>query len=316
MLLNRRHLRIKIMQNLYAHYTEGSGEAGKSEKALFFSIEKMHEMYLYLLTLIVEMQGAAIERIEAGRNKQLPTHEDLHPNTKFVTNRIIRKLVNSKNLKKTIEKTGVSWADQRDLVKKIFKELITSDDYKEYMESEERGFDHDREYLLRFFKRHLINMELLHEFFEEKSIFWNDDLDLVSSMTIKTLKLIKDEDDDVELLDLWNQEDTEEYDFTVLLFRKTLAFGEESDQMISEAAKNWELDRIAVMDMVLMKMALAEARVFESIPLKVTLNEYIELSKYYSTPKSNGFINGVLDQLFERLKETGQIKKVGRGLMQ
>lgn len=316
MLLNRRHLRIKIMQNLYAHYTEGAGEVGKSEKALFFSIEKMHEMYLYLLTLIVEMQGAAIERIESGRNKQLPTHEDLHPNTKFVTNRIIRKLVNSKTLKKTIEKTGVSWADQRDLVKKIFKELTTSDDYKEYMESEERGFDHDREFLLRFFKRHLINMELLQEFFEEKSIFWNDDLDLVSSMTIKTLKLIKDEDDDVELLDLWNQEDTEEYDFTVLLFRKTLGFGEESDQMISEAANNWELDRIAVMDMVLMKMALAEARVFESIPLKVTLNEYIELSKYYSTPKSNGFINGVLDQLFDKLKESGQIKKVGRGLVQ
>lgn len=316
MLLNRRHLRIKIMQNLYAHYTEGAGEVGKSEKALFFSIEKMHEMYLYLLTLIVEMQGAAIERIESGRNKQLPTHEDLHPNTKFVTNRIIRKLVNSKTLKKTIEKTGVSWADQRDLVKKIFKELTTSDDYKEYMESEERGFDHDREFLLRFFKRHLINMELLQDFFEEKSIFWNDDLDLVSSMTIKTLKLIKDEDDDVELLDLWNQEDTEEYDFTVLLFRKTLGFGEESDQMISEAANNWELDRIAVMDMVLMKMALAEARVFESIPLKVTLNEYIELSKYYSTPKSNGFINGVLDQLFDKLKESGQIKKVGRGLVQ
>ncbi len=315
MLLNRRHLRIKILQSLYAHYAEGSGDLVKSEKALFFSIDKMYEMYLYLLALIVEMQGAAIEKIEAGKNKKLPSHEDLHPNVKFVTNRVVRKFVNSKALKKAMETTGVSWADQKDLIKKLFKELTTTDDYKEYMESEERGHEHDREYLLRFFKRHLINVEMLHDFFEEKSIFWNDDIDLISSMTIKTIKLVKDEDDDVELLPLWSDDD-EEKNFTETLFRKTLVLGEESDKLISEAAKNWELERIALMDMILMKMALAEARNFDSIPLKVTLNEYIELSKYYSTPKSNGFINGVLDQLFEKLKASGDIKKVGRGLLQ
>ena len=315
MLLNRRHLRIKIMQTLYAHYTEGSGDAVKSEKDLFFSIDKMHEMYLYLLLMLVEMQSVAIEKIEAGRNKKLPTHEDLHPNVKFVTNRIVRKLTNSKTLKKAAEQSKVSWADQKDLMKKLFKELSATDDYKEYMESEERGYEHDREYLLRFFKRHLINVELLHDFFEERSIFWNDDLDLVSSMTIKTLKLILEEEDDFELIPLWSDDD-EEFNFAEQLFRKTLALGEESDKLISEAAKNWELERIALMDIVLMKMALAEAQIFESIPLKVTLNEYIELSKYYSTPKSNGFINGVLDQLFEQLKASGKIKKVGRGLLQ
>lgn len=315
MLLNRRHLRIKIMQTLYAHYTEGSGDAVKSEKDLFFSINKMHEMYLYLLLMLVEMQAVAIEKIEAGRNKKLPTPEDLHPNVKFVTNRIIRKLTNSKTLKKANEQTKVSWSDQKDLMKKLFKELASTDDYKEYMESEERGFEYDREFLLRFFKRHLINVDLLHDFFEERSIFWNDDLDLVSSMTIKTFKSIREDDDDFELIPLWS-DDEEEFNFSEQLFRKTLALGQESDNLISEAAKNWELDRIALMDVVLMKMALAEAQVFESIPLKVTLNEYIELSKYYSTPKSNGFINGVLDQLFEQLKTSGKIKKVGRGLLQ
>lgn len=303
------------MQTLYAHYTEGEGDVVKSEKALFHSIEKMHEMYLYLLTLVVEMQGAAIERIESGRNKKLPTHDDLHPNTKFVTNRILRKLVNSKNLKKAAEKSGVTWSDQKDLIKKVFKALTETDDFKEYMASEERGFQHDREYLLRFFKRHLINIEMLHDFFEERSIFWNDDLDLVSSMTIKSLKLITEEDDDFELLPLWGEEE-EEYEFTLQLFRKTLALGEESEGLIKEAAKNWELDRIAVLDVILMKMALAEAQTFESIPLKVTLNEYIELSKYYSSPKSNGFINGVIDQLFVNLKAAGKIKKIGRGLIQ
>lgn len=303
------------MQTLYAHYTEGEGDVAKSEKALFHSIDKMYEMYLYLLTLIVEMQGAAIERIEAGQKKKLPTHEDLHPNTKFVTNRILRKLVNSKNLKKAAEQSKVGWGDQKELVKKVFKSLTETDDYKEYMESEERGFQHDREFLLRFFKRHLINVELLHDFFEERSIFWNDDLDLVASMTIKSLKLIPEDDDDFELLTLWG-DDEEERIFTEKLFRQTLVLGEESEALIKEAAKNWELDRIAVMDVILMKMALSEAQSFESIPLKVTLNEYIELSKYYSTPKSNGFINGVIDQLFAKLSESGKIKKVGRGLLQ
>lgn len=316
MLLNRRHLRIKIMHTLYAHYIDGEGDIVKSEKALMKSLNEMHRMYLYLLLMIVEMQYAAIEKIEAGRNKKLPTHEDLHPNTKFVTNRIVRKLNNSKVLKKAAEEAAVNWGDQKDLMKKLFKALTETDDYKEYMESEERGYDHDREFLLRFFKRHLINFEMLHEFFEENNVYWNDDLDLVSSMTIKTLKMINEEDDDVELLPLWSTENTEEYDFGINLFRKTLTMGSDSDKMISDAAKNWELERIALMDMILMKMALAEAATFESIPLKVTLNEYIELSKYYSTPKSNGFINGVLDQLFERMKTDGQIKKTGRGLLQ
>ncbi|WP_306643622.1 transcription antitermination protein NusB [Sanyastnella coralliicola] len=315
-MLNRRHIRIKVMQALYAHYTEGEGDVKKSQEALFFSFDKMYEMYIYLFSLIIEMQGAAIEKIEAGKNKKLPTQEDLHPNTKFVTNRVIRTLVHSKSLKKAADDTGVSWADQKELVKKVFKDLIETEDYKEYMESDERGFDHDREFLLRFFKRHMINVELLHDFFEEKSIFWNDDLDIVSSMTIKTIKTISDGDDDVNLLELWDSSDDEELEFAKNLFVKTLSQGEENEKFIQESTKNWEIERIASLDTILMKMALAEARTFETVPLKVTLNEYIELSKYYSTPKSNGFINGVLDQLFAKLKEDGVIKKIGRGLLQ
>lgn len=303
------------MQSLFAHYTVGEGDAKRSEDALWYSVDKMYEMYIYLFLLIVEMQEAAIERIEAGRNKKLPSEEDLHPNTKFVTNRPLRVLANSKALRSAAEATGVTWTENKDVVKKIFKELIETEDYKEYMSSEERGFAHDREFLLRFFKRHMINVELLHDTFEEKSIFWNDDLDLVSSMVIKTIKTIEEGEDEVDLLPLWKESD-DEREFTEQLFRKTLANGEESEELIKEAAKNWELERIALMDTIMMKMALAESQAFESIPLKVTLNEYIELSKYYSTPKSNGFINGVLDQLFAKLKEEGKIKKIGRGLMQ
>lgn len=314
-MLNRRHLRIKVLQTLYAFYQEGEGDAGKAEKALFFSIDKMEEMYIYLLTLIVEMQGAAIDRIEAGKNKQLPSKEDLHPNTKFVTNRPLRILANSKALRKKAEDLGVTWSDNRDLVKKEFKMLIETEDYKEYMESEERGFAHDRDFLLRFFKRHMINFELLHDYFEEKSVFWNDDLDLISSMSIKTIKTIKENDDDVELLPLWKGDDDEE-DFVKTLYRRSLSLAEENESIISEYTKNWEIERIALMDTILMKMAMAEVRSFPSIPAKVSMNEYIELSKYYSTPKSNGFINGVLDQSFAKLKEDGLIEKTGRGLIE
>ncbi|MGB0424129.1 MAG: transcription antitermination protein NusB [Flavobacteriales bacterium] len=303
------------MQTLYAFYQDGEGDAGKAEKELFFSIDKMEEMYIYLLQMVVEMQGAAIDKIEQGRNKQLPSQEDLHPNTKFVTNRPLRVLANSKNLKNKREAMSISWADDLDLVKKVFKMLIETEDYKEYMKSEERGFEHDKEFLLRFLKRHIINFEQLHDYFEEKSIFWNDDLDLISSMTLKTLKSIDENTDDVDLLPLWKPEDDEK-DFVTTLYRKTLSDAEENEKIINEYTKNWELDRIAMMDTILMKMAIAEARAITSVPIKVTMNEYIELSKYYSTPKSNGFINGVLDQAFSKLEKDGLIKKTGRGLMQ
>tara|TARA_B100000768_G_scaffold81582_1_gene77343 strand:+ start:13011 stop:13838 length:828 start_codon:yes stop_codon:yes gene_type:complete len=275
----------------------------------------MYEMYIWLLSLVVEMQDHAIDKIEAGRNKKLPSPEDLHPNTKFVTNSFIRLLANSKVLNSKCEELSVNWNQEKDLSKNIFKELIQTEDYKEYMESSERGFAHDKEFILRFFKRHMINVELLHDFFEEKSVLWTDDLDLSAGMAIKTIKTISEDDADLALLPLWRDPEDEK-NFLNNLFKKTLSLGEESEKLIAEAAKNWDFDRIALLDQILMKMAIAEAQTFKDIPLKVTLNEYIELSKYYSTPKSAGFINGVLDQIFDKLKEDGKIKKTGKGLLE
>jgi len=313
-MLNRRQLRIKVLQILYAYYQSEHREMKDFEKQLFFSIDKMYEMYLYLLLLVVEMQGRAIEKIEAGLQKKLPAQEDLHPNTKFVTNTLMRALANSKNLTKALEATNVSWADNQDLIKRVFRELIETEDYKAYMADEQRGFEHDKEFLLRFFKRHMINVEGIYEYFEEKSIFWNDDMDLMAGMVIKTIKIIPENAKDIELLSLWKDKD-DEHGFTTELFRQTIIQGEDNAALISEAAANWDMERIAITDMILMKMAIAEAKTMESIPLKVTLNEYIELAKYYSTPKSNGFINGVLDQLFAKLSDEKGIKKVGRGLI-
>ena len=314
-MLNRRHLRIKILQVLFGFYQDEDRNPGRAQQALTHSTEKMQQLYLLLLDMVRSMQGLAIDRIEAGYKKKLPSQEDLHPNTKFVTNKPLRILASSKNLQKACEAHGVSWGNHQELLRSIFKGLLEHEEYTAYMESDERGFQVERESLIRMFRKHMVNVERFQDMLEEESIFWVDDLDLAASMAIKTIKTLKEGDDDVELLPLWRDDDDDKA-FMEDLFTQTLALGEESEAMIQVAAKNWELERIATTDRILMKMALAEARTFESIPLKVTLNEYIELSKYYSTPKSHGFINGILDQLFAQLREEGKIKKVGRGLIE
>ena len=314
-MLNRRHLRIKILHVLFGYYQDEDRDPKRSRQALDHSTQKMQELYLLLLDMVGSMQALAIERIEAGYKKQLPSPEDLNPNTKFVTNKPLRVLANSENLRKACEAHGVGWANRQELLKGIFRALLDHEEYTEYMASEERGFQADRESLIRMFRKHMVNFDLFQDMLEEESIFWVDDLDLAASMAIKTIKTIKEGDEEVELLPLWRDDDDDKA-FMEDLFTQTLALGEESEAHIKEGAQNWELERIATTDRILMKMALAEARTFESIPLKVTLNEYIELSKYYSTPKSHGFINGILDQLFTKLKESGKIKKVGRGLIE
>ncbi|MAU75674.1 MAG: transcription termination factor [Crocinitomicaceae bacterium] len=313
-MLNRRHLRIKILQILYGFYQDEDLDTTKAKKALDHSIDKMYQLYLLLISMIAEMQGLAIDKIEAGRKKQLPTEEDLHPNTKFVRNATLRILANSKQLKNRLSETGVGWGKQRELLRNLHRSLIEDEEYMTYMSSDERSFRHDRESLLRMFRKHLINETAFHEMLEEESIFWVDDLDLASSMVIKTIKNIDEEDEEVDIMPVWRNDDDDK-DFMDSLFTQTLAQGILNEELIKEGAQNWELERIALIDRILMKMALAEAKTFESIPLKVTLNEYIELSKYYSTEKSHGFINGILDQLFTSLQESGDIKKTGRGLI-
>jgi N utilization substance protein B len=303
------------MHILFAYYSDDKPDIVRYEKMLFESFERFRDLYIAIIALLPEMQSKAIEKIEAGMNKKLPTKEDLHPNAKFVTNVLIRILANSKVLQKAEKDIHIRWRDNDDLLKQMFKSLTESDDYKEYMESKERGFEHDREYLIRFLRKHLINFELMQEWLEDQGIFWNDDLDLASSMVLRTLKAVKEGEDDITLLPLWKAGDDEE-EYAKLLFRKTLSMGSESEELISKNSPNWETERIAMMDLIILKMALAEAQNFDSIPLKVTMNEYIELANYYSTPKSNVFINGLLDNLFTKLQAEGKIKKIGRGLVE
>lgn len=314
-MLNRRHLRIKILHALYALEQSKDGNISRAEKELFHSIQKMYEMYLFLMLVMTEIKTVAEKRIEEGKKKKLPSEADLNPNLKLVNNRFLAQLERNKELFSKAEKCKVNWVGEQELIRRLYRSLLDSDAYKEYMTSEESSYDEDKSAIVRMFKKHLINDESLQYFFEEKSIFWIDDLDLAASMVIKTFKSFKEDSDDHHpILPLWKDEDDEQ-SFVQVLFRKTVTQSEEHTALLKKYTENWDIERIALMDIILMKMALAEVREFNQIPEKVSLNEYIEISKFYSTPKSSNFINGVLDKLFTELKEDGTIKKVGRGLI-
>ncbi|MGB1055723.1 MAG: hypothetical protein ACPGYM_02230, partial [Flavobacteriales bacterium] len=206
-MLNRRHLRIKILHVLFGYYQDEDRDPKRSRQALDHSTQKMQELYLMLLDMVGSMQALAIERIESGYKKQLPSPEDLNPNTKFVTNKPLRVLANSENLRKACDVHSVGWANRQELLKAIFRALLDHEEYIEYMASEERGFQVDRESLVRMFRKHMVNFDLFQDMLEEESIFWVDDLDLAASMAIKTIKTIKEGDEELELLPLWRDDD-------------------------------------------------------------------------------------------------------------
>ncbi|MBI3135601.1 MAG: transcription antitermination factor NusB [Bacteroidetes bacterium] len=316
-MLNRRHLRIKVLQILYAYFQTEDRDAYRSEKELMRSIEKMYELYLFYLLVFEEQVRFAEKRIEERQNKVRPTQDDLNPNRKFADNRIFKHLTLNVDLKRQSEFHKINWvgAVENDLMKKLFLYLSESEIYTTYMGNGQNSFEDDRQFAVSIFKTEIANFELLHDFFENKSIYWLDDIDLVCSMVLKTIKLIPENGDiNMPILTLYKDE-ADERAFTETLFRKTVQDDEKNDKLIQQLTDNWELDRIAKMDIILLKMALTEFTALTSVPKKVTLNEYIEISKFYSTPKSQVFINGILDKAVEMLDKDGKVKKTGRGLI-
>jgi len=314
-MLNRRHLRIKVLQALYAFYRSGDKDYSAGEKELFFGINKIYEMYLFYLLLFNEVKSFAEYRIEENKKKRLPTEADLNPNLKFVNNRIFVLFAENKELKKASENYKINWVGEQDLIRTLYYKVVEDEVYVDYMESETKSEEEERAFALKIFKKVIANFELAHNFFEEKSIYWNDDIDFTCSMVLKTIKTFDSEANEFSpILSLYKDE-SDEKEFARILFRKAVMNDEANQKIIQKFSQNWEIERIALMDVLLMKIALTEAQEFETIPLKVTLNEYIDISKFYSTPKSNGFINGILDKAFDSLVAQGDIKKIGRGLV-
>ncbi len=315
-LLNRRHLRIKVLQALYAYQQSENNTVQKGEKELFLSIDKIYDLYFRLLSIFAELKRESELRIEENRNKLRPSQEDLAPNPRFVNNKALRLLSESKNIEAHVKFYKINWSVEGVMLRKLFTQLTQTEEYETYMSAPETTFDDDKAILVSLFKKYIAQSEPLHEYLDELSIYWQDDLDLVCVMVLKTIKDLKSTDTNLfDVIPLYKDEE-DDSEFAKQLFSQSVRNQQEHFAQIDSKAGNWELERIAVMDRLIMNMALTEAKFFKNIPLKVTLNEYIEISKFYSTPKSNSFINGILDKLFEQGKQSGEIVKTGRGLIE
>jgi len=314
-MVSRRILRIKIMQALYAFFThDGESTINKSEKELHFSIQKTHDLYHYLLILIIDLVDFANSRMELAMQKRIPTYEDLHPNLKFIHNKVIEQIRTNDNLRKYLQEHKLSWINYPELIRGLYNEVIESPEYVNYIETSESSYAEDKNFVCLIFTKIMTRYEPLYANLEEQSIYWNDEIDYIIGIIIKTLKKFKEEDgENSKLMPLFKS--TSDEDFSKILLRKVILNHKEYREMIEKYSKNWDIDRIAFVDILLMQMAIAEVIEIQSIPIKVTLNEYLELSKFYSTPKSNVFINGILDKIIIQLKEENKINKQGRGLM-
>jgi len=313
-MISRRIIRTKVLQILYAYYSSPERSLVNTEKELFFGINKTYDLYHFLIFLVIDIADYAERRIEIRKNKHQPTREDLNPNTKFIDNKLIQQLRINKQLNSYINNKKLSWINHPELIRELYQLMINSDFYKEYMSDNHTSYAEDLQFVNNIFTEIILLEEYLYEVLEEQSIYWNDDVEFVISMISKTLKrFIKSSDSGQKLMPLYK--DREDRNFARDLLRKSIINHDELRGLIKIHSRNWDLERIAFMDILIMQLAVTEFLYFPSIPTKVSLNEYIEISKYYSTEKSKNFINGILDKTLKDLKKTGKINKSGRGLI-
>src|SRR4030042_2676219 len=309
-MISRRILRIKVLQLLYAYYKSADESLNKVEKELFHSINKTYELYHYLLLLILEITDYAASRIVIARQKNYPSEEDLHPNTKFIENKVIHQIRMNTDLNNYLNNNKLSWLKYPELIKKIYSRIRNSEDYKKYMDSPDRSFEDDKQILYNIYASCIATSEDLYNHLEEQSMYWNDEVEFVISIIIKTIKGFKEDDrENVRLFSLFKNND--DIEFVKRLFRKAVLHKEEHLELIEKFTQHWEIERIAFMDILILQLAITEVIEFESIPTKVTFNEFLEIAKYYSTNKSSIFIIGVLDKIIGYLKENNKFRKQG-----
>lgn len=309
-MLNRRFLRIKVMQSLYSFFQHEKADMAQFEKEMFKSLDKIFELYLSILGLVSDIHHVALVMMDENKNKRIPNSADLDPNLKFVKNSLLIGISENKELKQLLEKRKISWQNDFDVVRKLFVEIRNGESYKAYMASTSSTTVEDRDFVISMITEHLSENEVLISLFEEKNMHWADDTFVAFNSVIRNFEdfngefklspLLKDETDDME--------------FMSLLFKKTIIYRQSFEELIGRHTQNWEVERIANMDMLLMQMALAEIMHIPNVPVKASLNEYIDISKEYSTPNSKVFVNGVLDKIIAELKRDNKISKTGRGL--
>ncbi len=313
-MISRRLLRIKAVMALYAFNRRGGDDLAQAEAELLFSIGKTYDLYHYLLLLVLDVADIAGEKIDQALQKRMPTIEDINPKRRFIDNQIIAQLRKNLAFNNYISSKKISWANYSHLPRLLYNKMIAWEIYEEYMKSEDHSFLSDKKFIIRLITDLFINSEDLNSNLEEQSIYWNDDIEYVSAMVEKTLKKFKtDSGENTPLMPLFrNQEDEE---FVKMLFRKSILHAKKCSELIDKNTTNWEVERIALMDILVMQLAITEILEFPEIPVKVTLNEYIEIAKYYCTSKSSTFVNGVLDNVVKEIREEGLYNKIGRGLV-
>jgi N utilization substance protein B len=304
------------MQALYGFFQSDTKDLAKGEKALFIGIDKIYDLFIYQLAFLIELQHVATVLMEDAKTKRLPTQEDLQPNLKFIENKFINQLLENVHVKREINNRRISWSNEFELVKKVFNNIKASPEFGKYMNVSDNSYETDRNFILEVFKEFMADFELLNHLYEEKDLHWGDDIYIVNPMVVKTIESFKETTSpDFTLMPLYKDREEDEA-FVKDLFRQTALKDDEIEKLIGDKTKNWEVERIAMMDVLLMKMAITEILYFSSIPVKVTLNEFIEISKMYSTPKSKIFINGILDKIVADFKADNKLNKMGRGLME
>lgn len=311
-MLSRRLLRVKVAKNLYAHLKSGSDNLKASEKNLVESIDKAYDLYFQMMSLIVEVAHYAESRIEINKNKKLPTYEDLNPNRRFVDNAVIHHIATSDSVNDVIARRKLSWAPYSDAVKDVYNRMVESEYYKKYMSASICTFSDDRRFVEEFFTS-LEEDEALNDVVNDMSLLWTDDYGFALYMAVRTVQNLKQSHTEVKVLPKFKNE--EDLDFAKTLFIKALVNFEDNQEIVDKYSSNWDVERVVFMDSLILSIALAELIYFESIPVKVTLDEWIDIAKYYSSPTSSNFVNGVLDKIVNDLQQDGRIKKSGRGLL-
>lgn len=313
-MISRRLLRIKALLVLYAFNRKKGDNLEAAEKELLLSIKKSYDLYHLMLLLVTEIIDEAERKIEIARQKKVPTEEDLNPNTKLVENRLVKKLSDNQQLKNYAVSAHLSWIDYSDVPRKYYNKLKASDLYKDYMNNGKSSYTEDKKFIAGMLDLILMEPDELESALEEQSIYWNDDLDFISIMVDKTLRQFRETSSDAHpLMPLYRSEEDEV--FVKKLLRKTIINGELLTDLIDRNTTNWEIERVALMDTLVMRLAITEIIEFPEIPVKVSLNEYIEIAKFYCTSKSSTFVNGILDKIVREMREKEMFAKKGRGLV-
>ncbi|MBR4964685.1 MAG: transcription antitermination protein NusB [Alistipes sp.] len=311
-MLSRRLLRVKVAKALYAHLKSGSDNLRASEKNLVESIDKAYDLYYQMMSFIVEVANYAEGRIEIAKQKKLPTYEDLNPNRRFVDNAIINLIANSDSVNDYIAEHKLSWTKQQDAIKDVYNRLVETEFYKNYMSAQVVTFTDDRKFVEEFYQW-LEQDEAMLDVVNEMSLLWTDDYGFALFMVVRTIQNLKRSHTEVKVLPKFKSE--EDLEFAKRLFVKALVDYEDNQEIVDQYSKNWDVERVVFMDCLIISLAIVELTQFESIPVKVTLDEWIDIAKYYSSPTSSNFVNGVLDKIVAEFMENGRIQKSGRGLL-